>query len=717
MTPVNTFLKWILAIVGIVAVILVIAAVVLPMVIDPNNYKDEIAVAVKEETGRDLHIGGQIEWSVFPSIGLKLSDVKLGNPEGFGEQPMLDIGEAGVSVKFMPLFRHRLEIGDVSMNNVSINLSRKANGRNNWDDIAAAGKGETPPPSASGNGVSSLTISGIAITNAKVTFNDAEQTTELKDFDLKATNIELGRPFDLQGGFSINLPKKQLAGEVGFSGRVSAAANGKQYGIDGLNLSFKGKQGPAGEAVNLDMDVAANADVDLSKDQAVLSGLVFRLYDLSVTGDLTLTSLSKEPQFSGQLKVAEFNPKSLLKSLGMEAPVTASDKALTRLGADMNFSGSADSANMQNLVVAFDDSSFEGNLRITGFTYPKLAFDFRIDELNLDDYLPPAGDAANTATAGVAGNGEADLSVDTFRGFTGGGDFKVGKLVVAGLTATDVSMKMSSDGKSVRFDPVNANFYGGKHQGDITIDASGERPLLAANLGLKAVQAEALLTDLAGSARLRGTGDFHLKIRTDLSNSQTTMQDLSGEMGMSIRDGEIVGIDVVDTIATVRSLLGKQSEMVAESSDDQTTEFAELTMSGVIDHGILSSDDLVLKSPLLSATGKGDFNLVDETIDYVLEPVLSGQLAEQNIAQLKGVPIPIRLTGNMYEPNIGVDIVAALAASQKDKINQKADELVDKLIGGDQEGDNGTADAAKTLIKGLLGGKKDSGKKKDDGGG
>jgi AsmA protein len=125
----------------------------------------------------------------------------------------------------------------------------------------------------------------------------------------------------------------------------------------------------------------------------------------------------------------------------------------------------------------------------------------------------------------------------------------------------------------------------------------------------------------------------------------------------------------------------------------------------------------VLQSPLLSATGKGEFNLVDETVDYVLEPVLSGQLAEQNIAQLKGVPIPIRLTGSMYEPRIGVDIVAALAASQKDKINQKADELVDKLIGGDQEGDNETADAAKTLIKGLLGGKKDSGKKKDDGGG
>ena len=81
------------------------------------------------------------------------------------------------------------------------------------------------------------------------------------------------------------------------------------------------------------------------------AGFAFRLYDLSVTGDLTVTSLSKAPQFAGQFEVAEFNPRSLLNSLGIEAPVTGSDKALTHLKAGMKFSGTSDSANMQNLVV------------------------------------------------------------------------------------------------------------------------------------------------------------------------------------------------------------------------------------------------------------------------------------------------------------------------------------------------------------------------------
>ena len=737
-------LKWIVAIIGIVAVLLVVATFVLPMLIDPNNYKDEITAAVSAKTGRDLTIGGEIKWSVFPSIGLELSDVTLGNPDGFGDQPMLDIGEAGITVKFLPLLKRRVEIGEVSMSDVSINLSRTADGKDNWGDLGGAGKGDTGKgdtggSSQSGPGVESFVISGIEITNARVTFDDVDQTTELKEFDLKASNIELGRPFNLQGGFSMNLPTSQLAGEVRFGGLVQTEATGKRFGISGLKLAFDGRQGAAGDAVTLDVKVSANADIDLDKDQAILSDFALHLYELSVTGDLTVSALTAEPKFAGQLKVAEFNPKTLMKSLGMEVPVTSDDKALTRLRADMTFTGSSDSADMQNLSVAFDQSTVKGHLKLVNFDYPKLAFDLQLDKLNLDDYLPPDEGTANGSAAG-SGSSESDLSVETFRGFTGGGDFRIAHLVVAGLTATDVSMQMSSDGNSVRFAPINAKFYGGQHEGDITIDASGERPLLTANHGLSGVQSEGLLTDLTGSARLRGTGDFFLQIRTDLSNPQTVMRNLSGDIGMNILNGEIIGIDVTATIAAVKSALGKQSELVSESSEEQTTEFAELTMSGVIENGILSSDDLLLQSPVVRATGEGEFNLADETIDYVLKPVLAGELADNNIAELKGLPIPVKLTGKLYDPDIRVDIVAALAESQKDRINQKKDEIINKLLGedkdatdadttdadttdgdatdADKEGDSGEkADPARTLLEGLLGGKKDSAKKKDDDGG
>jgi len=712
-------LKWLLAVVGIVVVLLVIATVVLPMVVDPNDYREEISAAISKKTGRELSIDGEIKWSVFPSIGLEINDVKLGNRDGFGDQPMLDIGEAGISVKFLPLLKRQVEVGEVSMSDVSIHLSRKADGENNWQDISARASDTSAAP-GSGRGVDSFKVSGIEITNAKVTLDDVDQTTQLEAFDLKASNIELGRPFKLQGGFSMSLPEHKLAGDVKFGGLVQTSTDAKRAGITGLKLSFKGNQGAEGETVALDATVTANADVDLSKDQAVLSDFVLHLYDLAVTGGLTVSTISSKPNFSGQLRVAEFNPKSFMRDLGMDVPSTTNGKALTSLQADMDFSGSTDSANMQNLTAKFDQSTFKGNLKVADFENPNLAFDFQVDRLNLDDYAPPSEPASGSGS----GVEEIDLSVEVFRGFTGGGNFRISELVVMGLTATDVSMKMSSDGNSVSFARVIANFYGGQHEGDISIDASGSRPLLTANHGLTGVQVEGLLNDLTGAARLQGTGDFFMQIRTDLSNSRSVFQALSGDIGMSVLNGAIIGIDVTETIATVKSALGKQSEVVSESGQDQRTEFAELTMSGVFDRGILTSDDLLMQSPLLRATGEGSFNLVEDSIDYVLEPVLLGDLG-QSLGELSGVPIPVKLTGNLYEPDIRVDIVAALAGSQKEKINQKANEFIGKLIGGEEdsgtdnkEGDGSEkADPATTLLKGILGGKKDTDKKKDDDGG
>ncbi|MFC1776885.1 AsmA family protein [Pseudomonadota bacterium] len=713
-------LKWILAGVGVVVVLVVIAGVVLPMVIDPNNYKEEISTAVFEKTGRELTIGGEIKWTVFPSIGLELSDVSLGNRSDFGDEPMLDIGDVGVSVKLMPLFSRKLEVGEVSLSDVSIKLQRKADGQTNWGDFSGPpSKTATTSPGSMDFG--SFVVSGVEINNANVTLEDVDQTTELKAFGLRASNIELGRPFDLKGGFSMNLPEQQLAGDVKFGGLVQSAANGTRYGVEQLELSFIGYKGPAGDTVSLELSITANADIDLANDKATLTDFVLQLHDLVVVGDLNVTSIMNDPEFAGQLKVNEFNPKSFMQALGLEEPQTSDANALTRLQADMSFAGSGSNANMRDLTVKFDQSTFKGNLKVDNFTQPRLAFNFQIDSLNVDDYLPGSGQEASGGDTA-----ETDLTVETFRGFTGGGDFRIGELVVAGMKATEVSLTMSSNANGIRFFPVNAQFYGGQHEGEIRIDASGSRPILIADQGMTGVQTGGLLQDLTGSARLLGVGDFFLKVRTDLSNSRSVLQSLNGDIGMSVVDGAIVGIDVTKTLGTVNKLLGKQTEAEGKGGEDQKTEFAELSMTGVFDQGIMKSDDLMMLSPLLSMTGKGSFNLVEESIDYLLKPVLTGDTGVQGLDSLSGTTIPIRLTGNLYEPDYKVDIAAALIGSQKELIDQKTNEILGGLLGGKNSSETGSEegesaekkDPATSLLNGLLGGKKDKKKKKnkEDGG-
>jgi len=692
----KALIKWILIVIAAIVLLLVIAAVVLPLTFDPNNYKDEIRQAVKKETGRELTMTGEIGWTVFPVLGLEVNDVALGNREGFGNEPMLIIGQAGASVKIMPLFSKKVEIGKVTLKDMSVNLSQKANGQNNWDDLSDS---ETPDSSGQSTGgesdIQSIHISGIEISNTNVRWDDAGQVTELKNFNLNASGIANQEPFDLDGGFSVSLQDPQMTGDAEFSGHVIPAGGTGDLRIEGLKLSFNGQHGAAPDSFDVDLSISTDATINDAKDSAKLDNFELRLHNMKVSGTLAVASLSDDPTLKGVMTVADFNPKSLMKALGIAAPATSNADALTHFSAQMNFTGSANGTHWRDLKMKLDQSNMNGRFQVSNFDQPELDFDLAIDSINLDDYLPPADESGPTIVnsspaakpppgKGQAGASESDLTSETFRGLNGGGTFKIGQLKIADMTATNVSTTMSANSKGWRFYPTVASFYGGTNKSDIRIDATGSRPILTLSEDLSGVQAEGLLADLTGKAsRLLGTGAFMLNIETDLSNSATIRNALNGDLSMSIADGAFIGIDVADTIGQAKSLLGKQDESSEQLDNDAKTEFALLGMTGLIKNGILSSDDFDMSSTLMRASGKGQINLINETIDYVVKPVLSENVrgkGKSTLGKLSGVPIPIKISGSLYDPKISIDFVGAITESQKAKIDAKKTELTNKLF-------------------------------------
>lgn len=700
----NVLLKWILIVIAVFVLLLIVAAVVLPLTFDPNNYKQQIARAVKEETGRDLTMAGDIGWTVFPWLGFEVNDVTLGNREGFGAEPMLVIGQAGASVKIMPLFSKNIEIGKVTLTDMSVNLSQKANGENNWADLGDRESADSSGKSSSGDSTfKSIQISGIEISNTNVRWNDAGQVTELKNFNLSASGIADQQPFDLKGSFTVALPDPQMDGDVKFSGHVIPPAGSNSLRIDGLKLSFNGKQGAIPDIMTVNLAISADATVNTEQDSARLDNFKLRLHKMDLSGDLSVTSLSDEPVIKGALTVAKFSPRTLMKDLGMTPPVTSHPDALTHFSAHMNFTGSANGTDWRDLSMTLDQSNIDGRFKLSNFDQPDLDFDLRIDSIDLDNYLPPAdASAASSDSSAKASPGnsqtsvsESDLTSEDFRSLNGGGKFTIGQLKIMDLTATEVSTTMSANRNGWRFYPTVANFYGGKNVGDIRIDATGSRPILTISEDLSGVQAEGLLADITGTAsRLLGTGSLKLDIRTDLSNPTTFKNTLSGDLSLSVADGALVGIDVADTLNQARSLLGKQSQSTAQLSDDARTEFALMGMTGQIKNGILSSDDFDLSSTLLRATGKGQINLVDATIDYVVRPVLSENVrgeGRSTLGKLSTVAVPIKISGNLSDPKISIDFVAAAVDSQKEKIEEKktelTDKLLDRLLGSDKDKD------------------------------
>src|SRR5580658_5072065 len=90
---------------GGIILLIVVGLLAVWALVNPNDYKGRIAAAVKESTGRELILKGDIKLSVFPWVALELGPASLGNPPGFGAEPFMTFQHAAVRVKVMPLLR------------------------------------------------------------------------------------------------------------------------------------------------------------------------------------------------------------------------------------------------------------------------------------------------------------------------------------------------------------------------------------------------------------------------------------------------------------------------------------------------------------------------------------------------------------------------------------------------------------------------------------
>src|ERR1700743_975828 len=93
-------------VVGILVLVVILLAVALPFIFNPNSFKDDIARLVKQRTGRELVIQGDIKLSLFPWLGMQIGPMELSNAQGFGAVPFASINETDVHVAFWPLLPH-----------------------------------------------------------------------------------------------------------------------------------------------------------------------------------------------------------------------------------------------------------------------------------------------------------------------------------------------------------------------------------------------------------------------------------------------------------------------------------------------------------------------------------------------------------------------------------------------------------------------------------
>jgi len=89
--------KWMLIIVGGLLVLTIAALLLIPSFVDVQKYRAEIENRVSQIAGVPVTIGGDLRLSIIPWLGVAVSDVHIGNPEGFqGKEALKKTLEKGI---------------------------------------------------------------------------------------------------------------------------------------------------------------------------------------------------------------------------------------------------------------------------------------------------------------------------------------------------------------------------------------------------------------------------------------------------------------------------------------------------------------------------------------------------------------------------------------------------------------------------------------------
>lgn len=343
---------------GLIIALAIAALIAIPLFIDPNDFKGQIVEQVKKHTGRDLAITGDLKMSKFPSLGVDIGEIALGNAQGFGDQPMLKSGKASVSVKLLPLLKKDLQVSTLTLKDVYINLARDKSGKTNWDDLLALGGKKDTKKESDATKLAALAIGGIDLENANLVWDDQSlgKKYSVSQLNLKTGQLQLNKPIDLDMSCNVDAAAEGIAGNLALDGTIEYDLQGKKYSVKPIDFSanLKGAGVPGGAA---DIKLrASSAQADLTAGTASVAGLDLDALGTRIEGDIDATNIfDKIPLASGKIKIDAQSIPDLLKTLGQDP----AQIPLTKLTADADFKSTKDSMSFDKLVA---DATLHGGL-------------------------------------------------------------------------------------------------------------------------------------------------------------------------------------------------------------------------------------------------------------------------------------------------------------------------------------------------------------------
>lgn len=637
-------LAWLVA--GFVA-LLVLAAVAIFVFFEPNDFREDIAAAVRETTGRELVIDGDISLDLFPWIAIEIGSTSFGNAPGFGDEPMARFDLARLRVRLMPLLlRREITVATVEIESLILNLQVNALGAGNWENLVPEKTSEsadsaTPAPAMTD-------IAGFELRNASIRYQDAGSGD---NYALSEAQISLGR---ISGKESISI--------------AGLSVEGVLDGVADMPTTLKFRTG------GIEIQTAAQV--------VALQPLELSVLGIDITAQVEAFSYAGDITPVASIEIAEFSPKRLMRVFGVDAPETADAAALSRVSIAAQVKIKGASVELTELQIKLDDTTLSGTLSVPRDADGIYRFDLVADAIELDRYLQPTAESAGSAGASAP----VEIPVDLIKPLHVDGKLRLTAVKFAGLVFENVELGVNAAAGRMRLQPISAGFYGGHYRGDVSIDVASTIPVVSLNEKIENVDMAQLAKAMFDQENITGTISGAFNLTTHGNNTLQMLRNLAGNLSFQLQEGTFEGTDVWYELRRARALI--KGLEAPQPSLPPRTRFNSIAATGVVKNGIMRNNDLFVELPFMRLTGGGQVDLVAATIDYNLiarvldRPGLLQNATQEELNEFTQAEIPLRISGPLTSPSVKPDLEKLLRKRIEDKIKDKLKERLKDLFGG-----------------------------------
>lgn len=674
---------------------------------DPNDYKEDIQQAAREQANIELTLDGDIGWSLFPWLGIELKDVGVA-PTEEPDLPLAQVGSLGLGVKVLPLLRRQLRMSDVILDDVHLQLVKGDDGAGNWANIGpqktAADKDsddEAKPAPSTKDKQMDFAVESVQITNASVRYEDRQsgQVLTLDQANLTTGALIEGEPFDVSFLGMLTTDKPALRVRLDLKTVAQFDLGLKRYQFDGLDMKVDASGEPfSGRAVNLQLQ--GDGLLDLTAQVAELNQLRMSLGDMKATGTLKATALDAEPKFTGQLNVADFDARDLLRDLGQALPEMADPGGLSQVSFSTTLAGSASSLMLNDLNLVVDGATLKGQLGLADFERQALRFKLAGDSLNLDNYLLPVDEKDGTAPQQTGGSkstaaaqewsDESVLPLERLATLDVDGSLELQQVTLTGQDINAFKAVVSARDGRIQLKQLDGGVFSGTFTSKGEIDTRQTPVKMTLSSQIKGIDSLVAQQAYDVPAQVRGDLDLTMDLSMRGNSMRRWMNTLGGNAKFQVEDGALLGVNLEQQLCRAIALANRKSLSGEHGSED--TPFEQLNGSFTISNGQISNRDLVADLPGIAAKGNGEVSLPEQRLDYRIGLLLEGDKSDmpdeacQVNERYVGVEWPVRCQGYLHNAasSCGVDTEGVTKVAGQllgNEAKRKLEERIDEKLG------------------------------------